>query len=90
MSGAIPPFPEYAFMTWCSVKALGQFYLYLYTQGTASSGPTLVQDIATPMILLQADSSKERSKIINPKGTFFVQHCAKMKDDHKAGGKNEK
>jgi hypothetical protein len=29
MSGAIPPFPEYAFMAWCSIKAQGQLYLYL-------------------------------------------------------------
>jgi hypothetical protein len=28
--GAIPPFPQYAFMAWCSVKAQGQLYLYLY------------------------------------------------------------
>jgi hypothetical protein len=24
-----PPFPQYASMAWCSVKAQGQFYLYL-------------------------------------------------------------
>jgi hypothetical protein len=29
MSGAIPPLPHYAFMAWCSVKAQGQFFLYL-------------------------------------------------------------
>jgi len=29
MSGAVPPLPQYAFMTWCSVKAQGQLYLYL-------------------------------------------------------------
>jgi len=29
-SGAIPPRPLYAFMAWCSVKAQGQLYLYLY------------------------------------------------------------
>jgi len=27
MHGAIPPFPQYAFMAWCSVKAQGQLYL---------------------------------------------------------------
>jgi hypothetical protein len=27
MSGAIPPFPQYAFMAWCLVKAQGQLYL---------------------------------------------------------------
>jgi hypothetical protein len=26
----IPPLPQYAFMAWCSVKAQGQLYLYLY------------------------------------------------------------
>jgi hypothetical protein len=31
MSGAIPPFPQYAFMAWCSVKAQEQLYLYLFT-----------------------------------------------------------
>jgi hypothetical protein len=31
MSGAIHPFPQYAFMAWCSVKAQGQLYLYLYS-----------------------------------------------------------
>jgi hypothetical protein len=30
MRGAIPPLPQYAFMAWCSVKAQGQLYLYLY------------------------------------------------------------
>jgi hypothetical protein len=30
MSGAIPPLPQYTFMAWCSVKAQGQLYLYLY------------------------------------------------------------
>jgi hypothetical protein len=29
MSGAITPFPQYAFMAWCPVKAQGQLYLYL-------------------------------------------------------------
>jgi hypothetical protein len=28
MSGAVPPFPQYAFMAWCSVKAQRQLYLY--------------------------------------------------------------
>jgi hypothetical protein len=31
MSGAIPPFPQYAYIAWCSVKAQGQLYLYLET-----------------------------------------------------------
>jgi len=30
MSGTIPSFPQYAFMAWCSVKAQGQLYIYLY------------------------------------------------------------
>jgi hypothetical protein len=30
MRGAILPLPQYAFTTWCSVKAQGQFYLFLY------------------------------------------------------------
>jgi hypothetical protein len=30
MSGSIHPFPQYAFMAWCSVKAQGQLYLNLY------------------------------------------------------------
>jgi len=29
MSGAIRPLPQYASTAWCSVKALGQLYLYL-------------------------------------------------------------
>jgi hypothetical protein len=29
MRGAIPPFLQYAFMAWYSVKAQGQLYLYL-------------------------------------------------------------
>jgi hypothetical protein len=29
MCGAIPPIPKYAFMSWCSIKAQGQLYLYL-------------------------------------------------------------
>jgi len=29
MCGAIPPFPQYTFMVWCSVKAQGQLYLHL-------------------------------------------------------------
>jgi hypothetical protein len=31
MSGAVPPFPQYASMVWCSVKAQGQPYLYRIT-----------------------------------------------------------
>jgi len=30
MCGAVPPLPQYAFMAWCSAKAQGQLYLYLY------------------------------------------------------------
>jgi hypothetical protein len=30
MSGAIPSLPQCAFMAWCSVKAQGLLYLYLY------------------------------------------------------------
>jgi len=29
MSGAIPPLPQYAFVTWCSVKAQGQLHFHL-------------------------------------------------------------
>jgi hypothetical protein len=29
MSGAIPPLPQYAFMTWCPVTAQGQLYLLI-------------------------------------------------------------
>jgi len=29
MGGAMPPFSQYAFTAWCSVKAQGQLYLYL-------------------------------------------------------------
>jgi hypothetical protein len=32
MSGAIPPFPQYAFMPWCSVKAQGQLYFFFSIQ----------------------------------------------------------
>jgi hypothetical protein len=28
MRGAIPPLPQYAFMAWCSEKAVWKFYLY--------------------------------------------------------------
>jgi hypothetical protein len=31
MRGAVHPLPQYAFMAWCSVKAQGQLYLYLYS-----------------------------------------------------------
>jgi hypothetical protein len=30
MSGAIPPFPQYALMVWCSVEAQGQLYLLFF------------------------------------------------------------
>jgi hypothetical protein len=30
MIEAIPPLHQYALMAWCSIKAQGQFYLYLY------------------------------------------------------------
>jgi hypothetical protein len=29
MSGAIHPFPQYAFMAWCPVKAQGHHHLYI-------------------------------------------------------------
>jgi hypothetical protein len=31
MHGAITPLPQYAFMLWCSVKAQGHLYLYLFS-----------------------------------------------------------
>jgi hypothetical protein len=51
----------------------------------ASSSFIPVQDIASPNVLLflQADYSKEKTEIIYPERTLFVQRCAKMKDDHK-------
>jgi len=27
MSGTVTPFPQYAFMAWCSAKAQGQLYI---------------------------------------------------------------
>jgi hypothetical protein len=30
MNGAITPLPQYAFMVWCSAKAQGKLYLYLF------------------------------------------------------------
>jgi hypothetical protein len=38
MSGAIPLFPQYAFMEWCSVKkeAQGQLYFYLSSSSNVS------------------------------------------------------
>jgi hypothetical protein len=39
MSGAIPLFLQYAFMAWCSVKAQGQLYLYIYQD--RGENPTL-------------------------------------------------
>jgi len=30
MRGAVPLLPQYAFMPWCSVKAQGPLYFYLY------------------------------------------------------------
>jgi hypothetical protein len=45
MSGVIHPLPQYAFMVWCSVKAQGQFYIYLspetfgYTLAEFQNGP---------------------------------------------------
>jgi hypothetical protein len=30
MCGSIPPFLQYAFIAWCSVKAQGQLYLYFF------------------------------------------------------------
>jgi len=33
MSEAIPPFPQYVFMAWCSVKAWGKLYFTLLYDG---------------------------------------------------------
>jgi hypothetical protein len=30
MRGTIPSLPQYVFMAWCSFKAQGQFYVYLF------------------------------------------------------------
>jgi len=30
MRGAIPSLPQYTFMTWCSVKAQGQLYIFTF------------------------------------------------------------
>jgi hypothetical protein len=42
MRGAISPLPQYTFMAWCSVKAQGQFYLYLIREQTDITIPSLV------------------------------------------------
>jgi hypothetical protein len=41
MSVTVSPLPQYAFMAWCSVKAQGQLYLYLYLD-PETLGHTLV------------------------------------------------
>jgi hypothetical protein len=33
MRGDNPPLPQYAYVVWCSVKAQGHLYLYLYLHG---------------------------------------------------------
>jgi hypothetical protein len=38
MRGAIPPFPQYAFMAWCSVKAQGKLYLFYFINTQRTCG----------------------------------------------------
>jgi hypothetical protein len=46
MRGAIPPFPQYAFIEWYSVKAQGQTFLrYLYGGSKFSSLYSLVRKL---------------------------------------------
>jgi hypothetical protein len=35
MFEAVPPLPQYAFVTWCSVKAQGQIYFYILPSTSA-------------------------------------------------------
>jgi hypothetical protein len=59
MSGAILPFPQYAFMAWCSVKAQGQLYVYLSLSltptnvRTANKGQAQYGPLVAFMALLQ-------------------------------------
>jgi len=59
MSGAIPSFPQYAFMAWCLVKAGGQLYVYLTKcrQVTKSVFSVDVQSVRSP---LPASTTTER------------------------------
>jgi hypothetical protein len=41
MSGAIPQFPQYAFMAWCSAKAQGQHSPFIYSPHLISKFRTL-------------------------------------------------
>jgi hypothetical protein len=51
MSGAILPFPQYALMAWCSVKAQGQLYLTFIYTFLVSSGSRMGEWGIAPRIL---------------------------------------
>jgi hypothetical protein len=75
MSGAIPPFPQYAFMAWCSVKVQGQLYILLdggewstsrpgrFTPGKRNPGIRCIGGWVGPKASLEA---VEKRKILSP------------------------
>jgi hypothetical protein len=51
MSGAIPPFPHYAFMAWCLVKAQGRLCLYLCLFQSLSLSPVIYVSLSLLFLL---------------------------------------
>jgi hypothetical protein len=54
MNGAIPPFPQYIFIAWCSVKAQGLLYLYLKEEKKLHEGEKIIMRNFTICTLYQA------------------------------------
>jgi hypothetical protein len=86
MSGAIPPLPQYAFIAWCSVKALGQLYLQLFISlwlSPETFGYTLVcglfclfESVKLPVILFfHTFSASYLPYSVND--AYFTNYCMK-------------
>jgi hypothetical protein len=64
MSGAIPPFPQYAFMAWYSVKAQVQLYLYFtHEMITSDLVPTDVSYGCTVFLFQRLGTSQTNPSI---------------------------
>jgi hypothetical protein len=72
MTGAIPPLPQYAFMTWCLVKAQGLYLFYLtFTMcGTCS---THGSDEKCIKILVENLKGRDYLKDLNIDGRIVLE-----------------
>jgi len=81
MRGALPPLPQPAFMAWCSVKAQGQLYLFLYrTRSFCNTKVGSVSSTGNSLLYHYSNEGKEgimgRKYITHIEDEKFVQNSS--------------